>query len=617
MNCFSVSDFFCYFACKTTYMGRIIGIISVVLTLSVLASCTDKRAMRERLDYVSQCNRADTVFTEAWLPTVDSLVNYFDRHGNANERMMAHYLKGRVHHDMGEAPIALECYQRATEMADTMSKECDLYTLYAVYGQMSLIYDSQYLPEEEMRALKNAERIAWKDKDTINAIYTFELRKKPFYLMKDTDEILRIEHTTKKLYEEINNDSMAARTSRVVISIYLDRKQYEEAYFQMLFFEESSELFDSLHNIRRGYELYYYDKGRYLLEIGDIDSALHYFKKTMLAGKKEAAYKGLLTLYKKRYVPDSIAKYAELFAKANDSCYYHVNQERIQQITAMYDYSRQQRIAEQNKLKAEEARNERTAIIIIAIILLVLSTFFIRRTRNKAERELKRLSTEYEKTKIRMVDLIDKQRLMNYDHETKIKAKEKELRELLYLIQLTEKKNSDISENNNSLKQTYDELLQEKENIIRQHVIDMEEKKRDVIGLKEKVSLLESQLLRYSSVDMETAFKKTRIFQLFNERKTAKYIKQCPTDKDWEMFIEEFRTYFVRFYTFITIDHHLSVNQYRYCVLFRLGFDATEIGILMNKDKNQRYTLRRFIYSTLFGSPVDVEKLNEKLKQHF
>ena len=234
--------------------------------------------MRVRLDYVSQCNRADTVFTEAWLPTMDSLVRFFDRHGNSNERLMAHYLQGRVHHDMGEAPIALECYQKATEMADTMSKECDLYTLYAVYGQMSLIYDSQYLPEEEMRALKNAERIAWKDKDTINAIYTFELRKKPFYLMKDTDEILRIEHTTKKLYEEINNDSMAARTSRVVISIYLDRKQYEEAYFQMQFFEESSELFDSLHNIRRGCELYYYDKGRYLLEIGEIDSALHYFK---------------------------------------------------------------------------------------------------------------------------------------------------------------------------------------------------------------------------------------------------------------------------------------------------------------------------------------------------
>ena len=103
-------------------MKYIIHIISVFLMAMVLASCTDNEAMRQRLSYVSQCNRADTVFTEAWLPTVDSLVNYFDRHGNANEKMMTHYLKGRVHHDMGESPIALECYQKATEMADTMSK---------------------------------------------------------------------------------------------------------------------------------------------------------------------------------------------------------------------------------------------------------------------------------------------------------------------------------------------------------------------------------------------------------------------------------------------------------------------------------------------------------------
>ena len=160
MNCFSVSVFFCYFACKITNMGRIIGIISVVLTLSVLASCTDKEAMRQRLDYVSQCNRADTVFTEAWLPTVDSLVRYFDRHGNANERMMAHYLKGRVHHDMGEPPIALECYQQATEMADTTQKDCDLHTLAAIYGQMANLFEAQFLPDDEMNAIKMAEHFS-------------------------------------------------------------------------------------------------------------------------------------------------------------------------------------------------------------------------------------------------------------------------------------------------------------------------------------------------------------------------------------------------------------------------------------------------------------------------
>ena len=80
-------------------MKKMFFFILLYLILSVLVSCTDKEAIRQRLSYVSQCNRADTVFTEKWLPTVDSLVNYFDRHGNANEKMTTHYLKGRVHHD--------------------------------------------------------------------------------------------------------------------------------------------------------------------------------------------------------------------------------------------------------------------------------------------------------------------------------------------------------------------------------------------------------------------------------------------------------------------------------------------------------------------------------------
>ena len=592
--------------------------IVFLFSLVVCVACqhSGKEDMRLRLDYVSRCNRADTVFTEAWLPRVDSLVSYFDRHGNANERMMAHYLQGRVYHDMGEAPQALECYQTATEQADTTREDCDLYTLYAVYGQMSKLYHSQYLPDDEMQALKNAERIAWKDKDTINAIWAYELRIKPYYLQNDTDGILNIEQRTQKLYEKMNNDSMAARTNNVVISLLLDRKQYEDAFSQMQYFERSSGLFDSLHNIRKGYEIYYYDKGRYLLESGKMDSALFYFNKTLQAGNKEAGYKGLLTLYQKKNIADSIAKYALLFARANDSCYYHVNQGHIKQISAMYDYTRHQRIAQENAAKAKKARRERSAILMTAFILLVVGLVFIRRLRHKAKRQYIALSKEYEDTKSKMAVLTDRQRLMAYDHETTMKAKEKELQELLHRIQLADERNAAVSEDRDSLKQVYDELRQEQEEIIRQHADDMEQRNHDVLELRGKVMSLESQLLQYSSVDMEAAFRKTRIFQLFNERKSARYVSQCPTDKDWEQLIESFRTHFVRFYTFITIDHHLPVNQYRYCILYRLGFDATEIGVLMNKDKNQRYALRRFIYSSLFGSPVEMERFNEKLKEY-
>ena len=116
-------------------MGRIIGIISVVLTLSVLASCTDKRAMRERLDYVSQCNRADTVFTEAWLPTVDSLVRYFDRLTRDQLRLcllmrlsFPHYVMARVMGVDGNRVTRLKAQANRRLFGDghTGTLECNL-----------------------------------------------------------------------------------------------------------------------------------------------------------------------------------------------------------------------------------------------------------------------------------------------------------------------------------------------------------------------------------------------------------------------------------------------------------------------------------------------------------
>ena len=107
------------------------------------------------------------------------------------------------------------------------------------------------------------------------------------------------------------------------------------------------------------------------------------------------------------------------------------------------------------------------------------------------------------------------------------------------------------------------------------------------------------------------------IYKLFNERKNAKYVQTPPSEEDWHKLIRMFRTHYVRFNTFITYDHRLSVNQYRYCVLLRLGFDNTDIGILMGKDKDQRHHLRKFICESLFGKTANVKQLEELLKEHY
>ncbi|MBQ3361618.1 MAG: hypothetical protein IJG46_05745, partial [Prevotella sp.] len=201
--------------------------ILLILVLFAMTACTaDHEAMRQRLKYVSDCNRADTVFTERWLPTVDSLVAYFDRHGSANDRMMAHYVQGRVYHDMGEAPQALECYQKAAEQADTTSNDCDFYTLTAIYGQMANLFHSQYLPNDEMQALQMTEKFARKDGNTISAIKAYELRLRPYYLNGEKDSMLFIMKNARNYYLQAGDTADAATAIYAAISIFLDRHDY-------------------------------------------------------------------------------------------------------------------------------------------------------------------------------------------------------------------------------------------------------------------------------------------------------------------------------------------------------------------------------------------------------
>lgn len=60
--------------------------------------------MRERLQALNALNRADSVLTARERDEALSLVDFFDRHGTANEQMLAHYLLGRCYADMHEAP---------------------------------------------------------------------------------------------------------------------------------------------------------------------------------------------------------------------------------------------------------------------------------------------------------------------------------------------------------------------------------------------------------------------------------------------------------------------------------------------------------------------------------
>ena len=95
------------------------------------------RILKLMEDTMSSAGKADRMYYEllkadamnkAYVDmTTDSILkevaDYYDRHGSANEQMRAHYLLGCAYRDMGEAPMALQCYQDAVDKADTTNHE--------------------------------------------------------------------------------------------------------------------------------------------------------------------------------------------------------------------------------------------------------------------------------------------------------------------------------------------------------------------------------------------------------------------------------------------------------------------------------------------------------------
>lgn len=131
---------------------------SALLRLDSIRSLKESWPKRLRMRYdlleAKAQNKAFVDFTSDSI--AKEFTKYYDSHGTANERMMAHYLLGCVYRDLGEAPHAVDCYLDAISQADTTAKDCDFYTLSCAYAQMADIYYRQLLLSYSIIARKRA-----------------------------------------------------------------------------------------------------------------------------------------------------------------------------------------------------------------------------------------------------------------------------------------------------------------------------------------------------------------------------------------------------------------------------------------------------------------------------
>ena len=96
------------------------------------------RRMRYELLRAKAMNKSNVYFRSD--STMKEVAAYYSRHGTPNDKMMAYYLLGCVYRDLGEAPAALEYYQKAVACADTTAGDCDYGTLCRICLQTAYIF---------------------------------------------------------------------------------------------------------------------------------------------------------------------------------------------------------------------------------------------------------------------------------------------------------------------------------------------------------------------------------------------------------------------------------------------------------------------------------------------
>ena len=371
--------------------------------------------------------------------SLKDIADYFDKHGDSNERMLAYYILGSAYFDGKDAPMALQYFHEAAAKADTTDSNSDFLTLHRIHVWSAEIFKNQRAFSDAFHENSLAFKYAMKAKDTLNAIITYEQKANIYKLKGNIDSAISIREELYTMYKKNGADKMAAISLGPLITTLAKYNMIEKSGKYLNIYEKESGLFDKYGNIKNGREIFYSIKGYYYLYNNCIDSAIFYFNKCLNTTKSYPSdyiftYKGLTELYKKLHRPDSVAKYADLARMMTDSAYAQMTTEHLQQMQAMYNYNRYKQTAEEAEKDA--LRTKYISIIIIMAIMaaaiggaLAVRTYIMRKRRARVNeiKEYKRSISELKKAR-RELDILTENRQTRM--ESLIKEKEEEIKRL-------------------------------------------------------------------------------------------------------------------------------------------------------------------------------------------
>ena len=491
--------------------------------------------------------------------SLKDIADYFDKHGDSNERMLAYYILGCVYQRSQDAPMALQYFHEAAAKADTTDSSCDFLTLHRIHVWSAEILRSQFAFSDAFHENSLAFKYAMKAKDTLNAIITYEQKSNIYNALGIYDSAIFIRKKLYGLYSKYGYEKEAVRSLGLLINYGVENKELSNVKHYINLYEHKSGNFNDKGDIKKGVEIYYVTKGRYLAEINELDSAEYYFRKCARTAKNYSDLKycfdDLADIYRKRNRPDSVAKYADLARMMTDSAYAQMSTEHLQQMQAMYNYNRYRQTAEEAEKDA--LRTKYISIIIIMAIMaaaiggaLAVRTYIMRKRRARVD---------------------------------EIKEYKRKINEL-------EMSRAELESINSGLNAEVNRMIEEK---------------------TKKIDILKTEYEKnFNNVKDKDLFEcEPIVIQIrWKARKTTK-----PMDKDE---ISRLKELFKDYRPLSTWENTLNNNEYLICLLVRLDFVPAEICTLTDLSSSNISNIRKRLLEKMTGregSPKDFDKYIKSL----
>ena len=500
------------------------------------------------------------------LHTTDSVilrvVDYYERKQDKQHLPEAYYYAGRVYRDLGDAPQALDYFERAIQ---ALPEEETSILKGKIYSQTGTLFLYQDMYEEALKMFKLSYDCDIKLKNIQGQIFNLRDIGTSFRSMNQMDSAIYYFQKASQVAEANGQTGNMYMVQTQLTSLYLQLEEYGLA--------QKAFEYGKQHRHKASRSGVYSIAAKLYYHTGKTDSAIYCFKQLLDFGtiySKQTAHRYLAQIaIQNKNVKEALA-HINSYIFCTDSIQRITDTETLRKMHALYNYKLREN--ENIRLKAENERKQTYINYTLAIsgILLSLGFGYLQYNRRKKTE----LSLQLEKTKRLKEEIQQKSEQFIKENESKIALLEKQLKE-----------------SDNTLKQQL-EAQREKmvyENKLAQAALDRQN--------------------QISKIIEESDIKKDIMRKLHDGDNN----KNLLTEKDWkniEAKIEEsFPGFKIRLFDLYS---RLSEHEYKICLLLKLEFKPIEIASLTLHSKESVASTRRRLYEKVFkckGSPSDWDEI--------